>query len=74
MSVRRRLALLFTVGTADAVVLSRRALFVLLDRGLSAAIDDDLRARLGDLEAVVRRTDGGTDDHDPFAQVVTASR
>ncbi len=70
MSVRHRLALLFTVGTAICVVLSCGALFVILNRQLSAAIDNGLRARLGDLEAVVRRTNGGTDDHDPFAQVV----
>ncbi len=70
MSVRRRLALLFTIGTAISLVLSCSALFVILNRELSAAIDNGLRARLGDLEAVARRTDGGTDDHDPFAQVV----
>ncbi len=70
MSVRRRLALLFTIGTALSLVLCCSALFVVLDHQLSTAIDDGLRARLDDLDAVIHRTGGKTDDRDPFAQVV----
>ncbi len=71
-SLRGRVALLFTVGAAVVLGLCLTVLYVLLDRQLAAALDQDLTARSGDLAAAVAAGDVGVVARDPLAQLYAA--
>ena len=73
VSLRSRLVLLFTIGSAVVVLAAGLFLYLAIDRSLLGAVDDGLRARANDLEAVLHDQD--TSDfptQDPFAQVLRA--
>jgi signal transduction histidine kinase len=71
-SLRARVTLLFTLGAAVALSLCLALLYVTLDRQLTTALDDDLRARSGDLAAALRTGDTSVVGRDPLAQVYAA--
>jgi signal transduction histidine kinase len=73
LSLRSRLALGFTIGSAVVVLGAGIFLYVAIDRALLGAVDDGLRARSSDLEAILRDQDTGDfPTQDPFAQVLRA--
>jgi signal transduction histidine kinase len=71
-SLRGRVTLLFTVGAAVVLGLCLTVLYVMLDRQLVAALDQDLTARSGDLAAAVTAGDVGVVARDPLAQLYGA--
>jgi two-component system, OmpR family, sensor kinase len=68
-SLRGRVTLLFTVGAAVVLGVCLTVLYLMLDRQLAAALDQDLTARSGDLAAAVAAGDVGVVARDPLAQL-----
>lgn len=69
-SLRTRLAVLFTLGSAAVLLGAAVFLFVIMDRALLGEVDQGLSARGRDLGEVVRASGGEIPDQDPFAQVI----
>ncbi len=71
-SIRARVTLVFSAGSTAALCLGLALLYVALDGQLTTALDDDLRARSGDLAAAVRTGDVTVVARDPLAQLYGA--
>jgi two-component system OmpR family sensor kinase len=71
-SVRTRLVLLFSVGTALVMIVCLLVLHEALDRQLDGALANDLSGRYDDLSAAVGARDLRAVADDPLAQLYTA--
>jgi two-component system OmpR family sensor kinase len=71
-SLRTRLVLIFTAGSAAVLVGAAVFLFVVVDRALLTEVDEGLRARGKDLEVALIAADSPVADQDPFTQVIDA--
>ncbi len=71
-SLRTRLVLIFTAGSAAVLVGAAVFLFVVVDRALLTEVDEGLRARGADLEVALASADSPVPDQDPFTQVIDA--
>jgi signal transduction histidine kinase len=71
-SVRTRLVLLFSVGTALVLLMCLLVLHEALDRQLDGALANDLSGRYDDLSAAVDARDLRTVADDPLAQLYTS--
>jgi two-component system, OmpR family, sensor kinase len=69
-SLRTRLVVVFTVGSALTVLAAAAFLFMAIDRTLLAEVDSALRVRSDDLEVIARSSGGEIPDRDPFAQIL----
>jgi len=68
-SLRARLVLVFTLGASAALIFCLILLYVLFARQLTAALDEDLTQRSGDLATAVLQGDLGAVRRDPLAQL-----
>lgn len=71
-SLRARVTLLFTLGSAGVLAICLALLYVTLGAQLATALDDDLQARSGDLAAALRSGDAAVVARDPLAQLYAA--
>jgi two-component system OmpR family sensor kinase len=71
-SLRARLTLLFTLGTAVVLGLCLVLLYLTLDRQLAASLDADLKSRSADLADAVRTGDLDVVNRDPMAQLYSS--
>jgi signal transduction histidine kinase len=69
-SLRNRLVLLFTLGTALTLVAGFLVLYATLAAALRDAVDDGLAARVGDIASALRADDLSPLTRDPFAELL----